>query len=182
MAILPLYSSPMMKKTAGLATVLVSVLALTGCGASGNGAPTRLIRQVTDGVEGQSGSILVQDLLLVNQPDGSATLVGTIINESATDDSLTGITVKGMSAVLSAPTFDLAPNAPVIFAGDSANASGNVPGLNAQPGDRVDVVVSFAHAAPIKLSALIRAKSDYFANVGPTSSAATPSPSPTASK
>ena len=170
MAIQALYSTAMMnammKKTAGLATILVSVLALTGCGASGAGAPTRNIKQVTDGVEAQSGSIFIRDILLVNQPDGSAALVGTFINEDTSSDALTGITVSGIPVTLSAAPFNLAQNVPVIFSGDSANATGTVPGLNATPGTRVDVVVSFAHAASVTLSALVRAKSDYLANVG----------------
>jgi hypothetical protein len=169
----------MIKKFAGLATVLVSVLALTGCGASGAGAPTRNIKQVTDGVEAQSGSVYIRDFLLVAQPDGSAAIVGTFINEEANTNSLTGITVGGIKATLVAPSFDLAQNSPIIFSGDSANATGTVPGLNAVAGTRVDVEVSFAHSPSVKLSALVRAKSDYFANVGGTPA---PSASPTATK
>jgi PBP1b-binding outer membrane lipoprotein LpoB len=169
----------MMKKTAGLATVLIGVLALSGCGASGSGAPTRNIKQVTDGVEAQSGSIDIRDVLLVAQPDGSAALVGTFINEEATTDALTGITVGGIKATLSAPSFNLEENTPVIFSGDSANAVGTVPALNATPGNRVDVLVTFTHATPVTLSAIVRAKSDYFASVGGTPTA---TPAPSASK
>ena len=156
----------MIKKTAGIATALISVLALTGCGASGAQAPTRNIKQVTDGVEAQSGSIYIRDVLLVSQPDGSADLVGTFINEEATSDALTGITVGGIKATLSAPSYDLMQNTPVIFSGDSANATGVVPGLTTAPGNRVDVVVTFAHAASVTLSAIVRAKADYLAGVG----------------
>ena len=175
MASLALYSSAMIKKHLGLASILVSVLALTGCGASGPDAPTRNIKQVTDGVEAQSGSIYIRDLLLVAQPDGSAALVGTFINEAATSDALTGITVGGISAQLSAPSYDLVQNTPVIFSGDSANAVGTVPALNMKPGTRVPVLLTFAHATAVTLSALVREKSDYFASVGGT-------PAPTASK
>lgn len=164
----------MIKKYLGLASVLVSVLVLTGCGASGPDAPTRNIKQVTDGVEAQSGSIYIRNLLLVAQPDGSAALVGTFINESPASDALTGITVGGISAKLSAPTYNLMQNTPVIFSGDSANAVGTVPALNMKPGTRVAVLLSFAHATSVTLSALVREKSDYFASVGGT-------PAPTAS-
>jgi hypothetical protein len=174
MAALALYSSPMIKQTAGLATILISVLALTGCGASGPGAPTRNIKQVTDGVEAQSGSIYIRDIVLVAQPDGSAALVGTFINEEATSDALIGITVGGIPVKLSAPSFNLAQNTPLIFSGDSANAIGTVPTLKAAPGTRVNVVVSFAHAPSVTLSAIVREKSEYFASVGAT-------PVPTAS-
>lgn len=172
----------MIKKTLGapLLLCLVSVLALSGCGASGPGAPTRNIKQVTDGVEAQSGAIYLRDVVLVNQSDGSAAIVATFINEAASVDSLTGITVAGINATLTAASFKLAQNTPLIFSGDSANALGIVPGLNATAGVRVPVVVSFAHAAPVTLSALVRAKSDYFAGVGRSPAAIyTPVPSAT---
>ena len=163
-----------LKKPIGLATILISVLALTACGASGSGAPTRNIKQVTDGVEAQSGSIYIRDVLLVAQPDGSAALVATFVNEAATTDALTGITVGGIAAQLSAAPFNLAQDTPVIFSGDSANAVGTVPGLSAVAGTRVDVVVTFTHAPSVTLNAIVRAKSDYFASVG-----GTPTPSAT---
>jgi hypothetical protein len=166
---------------AGLSLALVGVLALTGCGSSGPNAPTRLIQKVTDGAEATSGSITIRDLLLVAQPDASATLVGTIINEANTEDSLVGITVNGIPAELDPTSLPLLQNEPVIFAGDSANATGTVPGLNITAGNRVEVVVTFAQAEPITLSAMVREKSDYFAHVGdpsttpaPTSVTATP--------
>jgi len=173
----------MIKKTAGLATILVSVLALTGCGATGAQAPTRNIKQVTDGVEAQSGSIYIRDLLLVAQPDGTGALVGTFVNEGSASDALTGIKVAGIDATLSSASssFELAQNTPLIFAGDSANATGYVSGLNATPGTRVDVVVSFAHSPSVTLSALVRAKSDYFAGVG-GKPAQSPAPSATPTK
>ena len=158
-----------MKKLVGLAIILVGVLALASCGASGPGAPTRNIKQVTDGVEAQSGSIYIRDLLLVSQPDGSAALVATFINEGSTPNALTGITASGIPLKISTPSlngFKLALNTPVIFSGDSANATGFVPGLHAAAGTRVNVVVSFAHSPSVTLSALVRLKSDYFAKVG----------------
>ena len=154
-----------MKKAAGIATILIGVLALTGCGASGPGAPTRNIKQVTDGAEAQSGSIYIRDLLLVAQPDKSAALVATFINESSTPDTLIGITVNGAPVKLSAPSFNLNLNTPVIFSGDSANAAGILATLNAAAGSRVSVVVKFAHTPSVTLSAIVRLKSDYFANV-----------------
>jgi len=155
----------MMKKGAGIALATLSVLTLTACGASGPGAPTRNIKQVTDGVEGQSGQILVRDLLLVAQPDGSAVLVGTFLNHGESADALTGITVNNIAAKLSATSFPLVLNTPVIFSGDTANASGRVPGLNIPVGSRVDITVNFQNTAPVTLSAIVRAQAEYFKNV-----------------
>ena len=170
-------------KSAGLVVAAASVLLLSACGASGPDAPTRNIKQVSDGVEADSGSIAVRDVLLVAQPDGSAAIVGTFINEGSTPDSLVGISVNGVTANLSSPTFDLLQNKPVIFSGDSANASGSVSGLNAASGSRVPVTVFFKSASSVTLSAIVRAKSDYFASVGGAAAAptATPSASPSAS-
>jgi hypothetical protein len=155
----------MIKKSAQIALVTLSVLTLSACGASGPDAPTRNIKQVTDGVEGQSGQILIRNLLLVAQGDGSAVLVGTFLNHGQSADALTGITVNNIHAKLSAASLPLALNTPVIFSGDSANASGSIPGLNIPVGSRVDITVNFQSTPPITLSAIVRAQSEYFKNV-----------------
>lgn len=173
-------------KSVGLVAAVASVLLLSACGASGPDAPTRNIKQVSDGVEANSGAIAVRDVLLVAQPDGSAALVGTFINEGAAPDALTGITVNGVAATLSSPSFPLLQNKPVIFSGDTANASGSVASLSVPTGTRIPVVISFQSAPSVTVSALVRAKSDYFANVGSgklvTSASTSPSPAASASK
>ncbi len=170
-----------MKKSAGLVLVAGSVLLLSGCGATGPDAPTRNIKQVSDGVEANSGSVAVRDIVIVAQPTGGAAIVGTFINEAATTDALTGITVNGVAATLSAPSFPLLQNKPVIFSGDTANATGSVATLSAAPGTRVPVVVTFKNAASVTLSAIVRAKADYFSGVG-SGKLVTASPAPSASK
>ena len=154
-----------MKKSVQIALATVSVLTLTSCGASGPDAPTRNIRQVSDGVEGQSGQILIRDLLLVSQPDGSAAIVGTFLNHGQSPDALTGITANNIPAKLSAASYPLVLHTPVIFSGDSANASGSVAGLNTPVGSRVDITVNFQSASPVTLSAIVRAQADYFKTV-----------------
>jgi hypothetical protein len=162
------------KKVVIIGLLAASTLLLSGCGASGNNAATSHIKQVTDGVEGNSGLIAARDFLLVAQPDGSAALVGTLVNDGTTPDYLTGISVNGITAKLSAPKFELAQNAPVIFAGDSANAEGTVPGLNEKTGVRVPATISFATGDAINLNLLVLPKSGFYANVGASSSVAVP--------
>ena len=157
----------------GLSALLA--ISLTGCGATGSDAPTRNIKKVTDGAEGDSGAAKVRDLLIVAQPDGSGALVGTFLND-ATDDQLVSITANGIPLASSLP-LPLIVNKPVIFSGDSANATGSFPGLNQPAGNRVQVVVTFATAAPLTLNVMVRDKTDYFANVGDAVASATPSPS-----
>lgn len=140
------------------------ILALTGC-AAGPDAMTRNLRQVTDGVEGMSGSIKALNVLLVNQEDGSAVLVGTFVNSGEEPDAITSITANGALGEISVSTLD-EQSGPAIFEGDSKNSSARFPGLNARTSDRVELEVSFANSGPIKLSALVRAKAAEFADVG----------------
>jgi hypothetical protein len=150
-----------------LTTASVSLLCLSllsGCTAAGKDAPTSKIRQVTDGVERDSGAIKLRDFVLVAQPDGSAVLVGTVVNQDPTGDSISSISANGITSKINGKVA-LAQNAPVIFSGDSANAHVVFPGLNLTPGQRADMTVTFGKASGLKFSALVREKSDIFANV-----------------
>jgi hypothetical protein len=142
------------------------VVALTGC-AAGPDAMTRNLRQVTDGVEGVSGSIKALNVLLVAQEDGSAVLVGTFVNTSETNDEITSITANGIVGEISVSPL-VQYTGPAIFEGDSKNSSARFPGLNARASDHVELEVSFANSGPMKLSALVRAKAAEYANVGST--------------
>ena len=142
------------------------ILALTGC-AAGPDAMTRNMRQVTDGVEGVSGSIKALNVLLVTQEDGSAVLVGTFVNSGEERDAITAITANGIPGEIFVSTLDQY-SGPAIFEGESKNSSAIFPGLNARPSDHVELEVSFANSGPMKLSPLVRAKSDIYANVGIT--------------
>jgi hypothetical protein len=140
------------------------VVALTGC-AAGPDAMTRNLRQVTDGVEGVSGSIKALNVLLVTQEDGSAVLVGTFLNTSETNDEITSITANGIVGEISVSPL-VQYTGPAIFEGESKNSSARFSGLNARVSDHVELEVSFRTAAPMKLSALVRAKATEYANVG----------------
>ncbi len=155
-----------------IAVVTLSVslaLSLSACGA-GTNAPTAMINQVTDGVDGSittyGNNLNVRSVLLVTQADGSAVLVGTIVNENSTPDTLIGITVNGIKATLSQPTIALTQNSAIRFAGDTANASAVIPGLNAAAGSRVKVQLSFASAGELTLDTIVRERSGAYANVG----------------
>jgi len=150
-------------RTALLGGLLIVVL--TGCSASGPDAQTRNFRQVTDGVEGVSGSIKALNVLLVAQEDGSAVLVGTFVNTSEDRDAITSITANGIVGEISVSTLDQY-SGPAIFEGESKNSSARFVGLNAKASQLVNLEISFATAAPMKLSALVRAKAEEYANVG----------------
>lgn len=157
------------RKVAVLSLSISLALSLSAC-ATGKDAPTKLVTQVTDGVDGSittyGNDLKVNSVLLVAQSDGSAVLVGTITNENPTEDTLLGITVGGIKANLSQVSLALKQNEPVRFAGDSANASAIVPGLNAAPGTRVKVQFTFASAGLLTLDAIVLERSGVYANVG----------------
>ena len=142
------------KLISSLISVFVLSTLLTGCGA-GQNASTRLIKQVTDGVEGQANEIRIRNLLVVKQEDGAGVLIGTLVNWSDEADAITSITIEGQAAIITAKTLELKKNAPVIFVGDSANADAYVAQLNDVVGHRIPVVINFAKASPITLDALI---------------------------
>ena len=155
------------RKSLALALILTTIsFALTGCGATGVESPTRNIRQVTDGVEGQSGLIKARNVLLVAQPDGSAVLVGTLINKSIESDAITSIEVEGGSVKIEPAQNELIKDRPVVFSGDIATAKAVVSGINAVAGTRINLTFNFVSAAPLKLNVLIVEKDGHYANVG----------------
>jgi hypothetical protein len=137
-----------------LAAVLIISTVVTSCG-SGQNAVTRNFKQVTDGVEAQSAEIRLRNVLIVKTATNDAVLVGTLVSWSDESDAITGISINNIPATLSAPSFDLVKNKPVIFVGDSTNADAYIPGLNKVAGERIPVTFSFATAAPVTVDALV---------------------------
>ena len=137
-----------------LAAVLIISTVVTGCG-SGQNAVTRNFKQVTDGVEAQSAEIRLRHVLIVKTATNDAVLVGTLVSWSDEPDAITGISINNIPATLSAGSFELVKNKPVIFVGDSANADAYIPGLNKVAGERIPVTFTFATVAPVTVDALI---------------------------
>ena len=82
-----------------MGALLLGSVTLTGC-ASGGQAPTRIIKQVTDGVEKDLGDLKIRNVKIVALPDGSGTLVGFIVNHNDNADELAAIVVNGQRAEL----------------------------------------------------------------------------------
>ena len=137
-----------------LIALLIISTVVTGCSA-GQNAATRNFKQVTDGVEAQSAQIRLRNVLIVKTDTNDAVLVGTLVSWSDESDAITGININNIPATLSAPSFELVKNKPVIFVGDSANADAYIPGLNKVAGERIPVTFNFATASPITLDALV---------------------------
>jgi hypothetical protein len=143
-----------------VALLIVSTL-VTSCG-SGQNAVTRNFKQVTDGVEAQSAEIRLRNVLIVKTDANDAVLVGTLVSWSDESDAITGISINNIPATLSAPSFELVKNKPVIFVGDSTNADAYIPGLNKVAGERIPVTFTFATASPVTVDALVLNSEGFF--------------------
>ena len=152
-----------MKSRRLIGALLSSSVLLTGC-ASGGQAPTRIIKQVTDGVEKDLGDLKIRNIKIVALPDGSGTLVGFIVNHNDTADTLAAISVNGQRAELVSNAI-LTKNAPMIFEGDSANAKAKVAALGAKPGYRVSVVLYFVNGGKAELDALVVANTGIYSSI-----------------
>ena len=155
-------------------------LTLTACG-PGQDAPTRKIRQVTDGVElsvkDNGVDIKILNLLLVSTVSGDAVVVGTIVNSGTTEDKLLGIAVGTNQAVLTGETV-LKQNAPIRFEGGSANAKAVFLGVSPVAGRHVKLSLGFARAGFVTTEVIIRDKRDDYQGItsGGAAPAATSSP------
>ena len=159
---------PSVKKITLALTISSLALTLTACSGAGPNASTRLIKQVTDGVEAKvltdGNDLRIVNTLLVATEDGSAVVVGTMVNSTDTPDTLLGIYAGGTQAKISGTT-TLDQNKPLIFEGESATTKAVFAGVGATPGKHVTVTFAFARAGKISVDVIIRDKRDDYANV-----------------
>ena len=153
-------------------------LTLTACG-PGQDAPTRMIRQVTDGVElsvkDNGVDIKILNLLLVSTASGDAVVVGTIVNSGTTEDKLLGIAVGTNQAVLTGEAV-LRQNAPIRFEGESANAKAVFLGVSPVAGRHVKLSLGFARAGFVTAEVIIRDQRDDYKDVASNSAEINASP------
>ena len=145
--------------------LVLTILAttLTACG-SGQTAETRMIKQVTDGVEAQSAEIRLRNIKIVKNDLSEGILVGTLVNWSDQADAITGINIGGVAATLSGVKFDLLKNKPITFVGDSANADAFAQ-ISKVAGERIPITFTFATATPVTLDALVVAQDGIYENL-----------------
>ena len=136
-----------------IATIAIATL-VTGCG-SGQMAQTRLIKQVTDGVEAQSEEVRLRNVKVIKTTTGQGVLIGTLVNWSDQADAITSISINNQPAIYTAKTSDLIKNKPITFVGQIANADAYITYLDKSPGYRIPVTFTFAKAAPLTLDTLI---------------------------
>ena len=112
-----------------------------------------------------TSALKLRGFLLVAQPDGSAVIVGTIINANSTPDSLLGISVNNVLATVTNESNVISENFPMIFEGDSANAKAVVPNLGVKAGNTVELSFFFNTAGVVTVKAIVRDKRDTYAGI-----------------
>ena len=157
-----------LRKVAIGLVVIASLSSLTACGA-GKSAEARNITKVTDGAETEvttdTSALKLRGFLLVEQPDGSAVVVGTIINSAETSDQLLGISVNNILATVTTEVEEISLGEPLIFEGDSANAKAVIPELGVKAGNTVDLSFFFNTAGVVTVKAIVRDKRDTYAGI-----------------
>jgi hypothetical protein len=150
-------------------TAVVMALSLTAC-AAGPNAETRKVKKVTDGAEimikSEGNNISVTNLLLVATEDGSAVVVGTIINYLEERDALLGISVNNIGATITGEQ-NLDQNVPLRFEGELATSKAVFSGVGAEAGNNVKLSLAFARAGVVTANVIIRDKRDDYAEVTP---------------
>jgi hypothetical protein len=136
-----------------IATIAIATM-VTGC-ASGQMAQTRLIKQVTDGVEAQSDEIRLRNVKVIKSSTGEGILIGTLVNWSDNSDAITSVSINNLPATYTAETSELLRNKPITFVGQVANADAFIENLDKTPGYRIPVTFTFANAAPVTLDTLV---------------------------
>ena len=173
-----------MRRIISAISIAVLAVSLSGCGAGSN-ASTRLINQVTDGVEAtvteDGNNIRIVNLLIVAAPGGNAVLVGTIVNSGDAEDFLLGVAINGTSATYTGINV-LPKNIPIIFEGERANAKVVLGGFGAPAGSRVQVGLFFAKAGIITLNAIVRQAREEYAGITAAVDVPMATPSPTTTK
>ena len=134
--------------------LIIITSSLTGCG-SGQMASTRLIKQVTDGVEAQTDEIRLRNVKVIKTSTGSGVLIGTLVNWSDKSDVITSVTINNQPTIYTAKSSELLRNKPITFVGDIANADAYISMLDKEPGYRIPVTFTFTSAAPVTLDTLI---------------------------
>ena len=136
-----------------IATIAIATT-VTGC-ASGQMAQTRLIKQVTDGVEAQSDEIRLRNVKVIKSSTGEGILIGTLVNWSDNSDAITSVSINNLPTTYTAETSELLRNKPITFVGQVANADAFIENLDKTPGYRIPVTFTFANAAPVTLDTLV---------------------------
>jgi hypothetical protein len=160
-------------------TAAVAIAALAGGCSAGFDATSTKPYAPSDGILASSGDLRVLNALVVAAEGADTGLVSmTVVNRGTQDDRVTGITSSAGTVTLEGD--DAVPaDGSLLFGAEGTTAT--VSGLNRDPGEVVQLKVSFSRAEPVTLRTVIVPAVDDYASLTP-SPTPTPTPSPTESE
>ncbi|WP_020578979.1 hypothetical protein [Actinopolymorpha alba] len=137
--------------------VAISLPALAACAAS-YGAETQQPYTPSDGVWANSDGLELRNILAVSPKDGSATLIGTILNGGSRDDRLVNVTFRGGRAAFGTSPITLPAREPRVLGVDSSLGRAVPVALEGSPlksGLVVPLTFEFERAGSVTLDVLV---------------------------
>lgn len=163
--------APVRRRLAAAALVLL----VPALGACGFGYQTDQVYQPGVGSDARSAVVEVLGAVIVSSGSGSGTFVAGLANSSTQDtDSLTSVTAEGAQATLSSP-IELQPSSLVSM---SDLGAVSVTGERVEPGNFVQVQLTFQSGQKTSLNVPVVDRKDEYADVKMASSSSSSSPSP----
>ncbi|MFE9999600.1 copper chaperone PCu(A)C [Streptomyces avermitilis] len=174
-------SSSLRRGALAAAAIAFSIASLAACGA-GNNAQTLEVKP--DNAATSVGDIMVQNALVITQPDpkatGPAVVSATLFNNGRTAQTLDSISVEGDGTAELTPAKGkgkvTVPAGGSVILGGKGNASAALasPGADVKAGNAQKVTFSFSKTGDVSLRAFVVPAESYFSKWGPSQIPAAP--------
>ncbi|MGX5188927.1 copper chaperone PCu(A)C [Streptomyces avermitilis] len=174
-------SSSLRRGALAAAAIAFSIASLAACGA-GNNAQTLEVKP--DNAATSVGDIMVQNALVITQPDpkatGPAVVSATLFNNGRTAQTLDSISVEGDGTAELTPAKGkgkvTVPAGGSVVLGGKGNASAALasPGADVKTGNAQKVTFSFSKTGDVSLRAFVVPAESYFSKWGPSQIPAAP--------
>lgn len=158
------------KRVATAALVLAAVPGLSACAAGFTAATDKV---TADNAAGETGELLVRNLVLVKAPKASpAALAGTLINQGTADDVLERIELTeqttGARTITVSPNLTLKPDG-IVRWGTAGSAPLTVTDAGSlRVGNFAEVVLRFRTAGEIRLQVPIVPNTGFYSDIAPS--------------
>lgn len=166
-----------MRKILALPASLLLLVSVAGCYQGPNAATTTQL-ETGNGIKIQAGELQIEATKVIagNAGTDKATVAATIVNPLGPTDRLTKVTVNGIEATLTPEEIEIKPESSVPLNGRSETRA-DLAGLEAQPGEYVDIVFTFATNGVHEAEVLLVPPTGYYLPFAPAGT--TPEPTPT---
>lgn len=143
------------RRTLGVLSCAAALaVTLSACGA-GFDAGTNQVRRVTNGSDGDVGSVAVRNLLLLQ--DGASppvtTLTGALVDNTDATDQLTAVKVGEAGAITLSPI--TVPARGIVTLGSGDTPAITVPDATFRPGRNIPVTLTFKNSGELTMSVLV---------------------------